>query len=221
MLLPASWSTLTQIPQPVSSQMHLIRQWEPSFSRGSTTSGAPSRIYHANSTLHSRSTARLIVSYSPFICPFRIFATLWKVVIFSLSLTTNRSPMPSEDRSFNHSPRQARQLGYISQLTSDVRHLPGSANGAADTLSRLDMAALSLPSPIDLPTLSKAQRDEDIATAVKDTSLVLQPVAITATDFTLLCDMATGVPRPYVPEKLRCQLYMPLHGLSHPGIHAT
>ena len=138
-------------------------------------------------------------------------------------IVTDHKPLTYalRSRSFNHSPHQARQLDYISQFTSDVRHLPGSANGAVDTLSRLDMAALSLPSPIDLPTLAKAQRDEDIATAVKDTSLVLQPVAIPTTDFTLLCDMATGVPRPYVPEKLQRQLYMQLHGLSHPGIRAT
>ena len=73
--------------------------------------------------------------------------------------------------------------------------LPTIQSAPTRQLSRLDMAALSLPSSIDLTTLAKAQRDEDIATAVKDTSLVLQPVAIPATDFTLLCDMATGVPR--------------------------
>ena len=83
------------------------------------------------------------------------------------------------------------------------------------------MAALSLPSPIDLPTLAKAQVDKDIATAVKNTSLVLQSVAIPATDFTFLCDMAMGVPSPYIPEKLQRQLSTQLHGLSHPGIHAT
>ena len=138
-------------------------------------------------------------------------------------IVTDHKPLTYalRSRSANHSPRQARQLDYISQFTSDVRHLPGSANGAADTLSRLDMAALSLTSPIDLPTLAKAQQDEDITTAVKDTSLVLQPVAIPTTDYTLLCDAATGTPRPYVPEKLRRQLFTQLHGLSHPGIRAT
>ena len=57
-------------------------------------------------------------------------------------------------------------------------------------------------------------------TAVKGTSLVLQPIAIPTTDVTLLCDVATGTPRPYVPKKL-CQLFTQLHGLSYPGIYAT
>ena len=138
-------------------------------------------------------------------------------------IVTDHKPLTYalRSRSSNRSPHQAQQLDYISQFTSDVHHLPGSANGVADILSRLDVAALSLPSPIDLHTLAKAQWDEEIATAVKDTSLVLQLVAIPATDFTLLCDMATGVPCPYVPEKLQHQLCTQLHGLSHPGIHAT
>ena len=84
-------------------------------------------------------------------------------------------------RSTNHSPRQARQLDYISQFTSDVLHLPGSANNAADAISCLDVADLSLALPIDLPTLAKAQRDENITTAVKGTSLVLQSVVIPTT----------------------------------------
>ena len=109
---------------------------------------------------------------------------------------------------------------YISQFTSDVCLLPGSANNAVDALSCIDVAALSMALPIDLPALAKAQRDEDITTAVMGTYLVLQPVAIPTTDFTPLCDVATGTPHPYVPEKLR-QLFTLLHGLSHPGICAT
>ena len=91
--------------------------------------------------------------------------------------------------------------------------MPGSANNAADALSHLDVAALSLALPIDLPALAKAQQDEDITTAVKGASLVLQSVAIPTTEFSLLCDMATGTPRPYVPKKLRRQLFTQLHDL--------
>ena len=49
-------------------------------------------------------------------------------------------------RSNTHSPCQARQLDYIAQFTSDIRHLSGSANAAADTLSRMDVAALACKS---------------------------------------------------------------------------
>ena len=53
-------------------------------------------------------------------------------------------------QSTNHSPHQARQLDYISQVTSDIRHLSDSANAAADTLSRIEVAALA-DSPSIIP----------------------------------------------------------------------
>ena len=77
---------------------------------------------------------------------------------------------------------------------------------------------MSLALPNDLP---KAQWDEDITTAVKGTSLVLQTVAIPTTGVTLLGDVVTRMPHPHVPEKLRRQLFTQLHGLSHPGNRAT
>ena len=41
-------------------------------------------------------------------------------------------------RSDKHTPRQARHLDFISQFTSDIRHVKGSANTPADTLSRIE-----------------------------------------------------------------------------------
>lgn len=41
-----------------------------------------------------------------------------------------------------HLPQQVWHLDYISQFTSDLRHVQGSANTAADALSRLDTNAL-------------------------------------------------------------------------------
>ena len=61
-----------------------------------------------------------------------------------------------------HSPRQAGYLDFISQFTSDVRHLPGHNNAAADTLPHMDVDALehtSLP-PWDFHTLAAAQCED-------------------------------------------------------------
>ena len=41
------------------------------------------------------------------------------------------------------SPRQIRQLSYISEFTSDVRHISGKSNVVADALSRVD--AVNVP----------------------------------------------------------------------------
>ena len=40
-------------------------------------------------------------------------------------------------------------------------------------------------------------------------------------DATILCDVSTGIPRPYVPADFRRVIFDSLHCLSHPGIRAT
>ena len=45
-------------------------------------------------------------------------------------------------RSDRYSSRQARQLDYISQFTSTIRHVQGTENVVADALSRIETNAL-------------------------------------------------------------------------------
>ena len=122
-----------------------------------------------------------------------------------------------------HSPRQARYLDFISQFTSDIRHLPGHNNAAADTLSRMDVDALehTSHSAWDFYTLAAAQREDDSATTAASTSLDLQRIPLPTTDVSLLCDMSTGTPCPYVPPNLQRPIFDHFHGLSHPGVRAT
>ena len=49
--------------------------------------------------------------------------------------------------SSRHSPRHVRHLDFISQFTTDLHHIQGSANTAADTLSRLETNASILRTP--------------------------------------------------------------------------
>lgn len=58
------------------------------------------------------------------------------------------------------SPRQARQLSYIGQFSTDIQFIKGQENSVADTLSRLD--TISIPSSIDFQTLANYQEDEDL-----------------------------------------------------------
>lgn len=51
-------------------------------------------------------------------------------------------------RTDHHSPRQICQLDFISQFTSDLRHIKGSENAAADALSRVTINAVSLSTPM-------------------------------------------------------------------------
>lgn len=42
------------------------------------------------------------------------------------------------------SPRQARQLDYIGQFTTDVRHISGTDNVTADLLSRIQLVRIQI-----------------------------------------------------------------------------
>ena len=124
-------------------------------------------------------------------------------------------------------PRQIRHLDFISQFTTDVRHVSDSDNPVADALSRIETNALhsndSVTPIIDFNTIAAAQQHDPELQQLQSssTSLKLQPVPIPASNSTLICDLSTGLPRPYVPSELRHAVFDALHSLSHPSIRAT
>jgi hypothetical protein len=71
----------------------------------------------------------------------------------SLRLLTDHMPLTLAMRrvSAPWSARQVRQLAYILEFTTDLRHVPGTKNVVADTLSR---PSASPPPPRPLPTPS-------------------------------------------------------------------
>ena len=81
----------------------------------------------------------------------------------------------------------------------------------------------SVPSIIDFNTIAAAQQHDPELQQLQSspTSLKLQPVPVPASNSTLLCDMSTGSPRPYVPSELRHTVFDAFHSLSHPSIRAT
>ncbi|BHF81697.1 hypothetical protein SprV_0802483000 [Sparganum proliferum] len=119
------------------------------------------------------------------------------------------------------SPREIHHLDYISQLTSDIRHIDGSRNEVADALSRPSIAHLQLSPGIDLAEIAAEQRrvgspcDEDVS------GLQLQELPLTTGNGTILCDVSTPSHRPFVPPFLRRKVFSFLHNLSHPGSRAT
>ena len=129
-------------------------------------------------------------------------------------------------RSDRHSPRQARQLDYISQYTSAIRHIEGCDNPVADALSRMEVNALvsGLPPVVDIPAMALAQRADPQIRALQtspSSSLKVEPIPVSDSDAVILCDTSTGANRPLVPSDWRRPVFNSLHGLSHPGIRAT
>ena len=125
-----------------------------------------------------------------------------------------------------HSPHQVRHLDFISQFTSDIRHVAGAGNPVADALSRLEANAMQLdhPSPlIDFEALAKAQPTDDGLDKLQSATftLKLERIPMPMCHDTLLWDTSTGTLRPYVPEHFLHIVFNSLHALSHPGVQAT
>ena len=127
--------------------------------------------------------------------------------------------------SAHHSPREICHLAYISEFTTDIQHVSGANNPVADALSRIDAFTnpLNLPS-IDFAKLALAQHNDADLQALRSSpscSLKWTEVTLSASECPLICDLSTGIPRPYLPEGYRCTVFKLLHNQSHPGIRAT
>ena len=124
-----------------------------------------------------------------------------------------------------YTPRQTRHLDFISQFTTDIRHVKGNDNSVADALSRAPVNALQGPDiAVDFDAMARAQATDPELRALQSSSsssLQLATVPHSSTSVTLVCDMSTGTPRPFVPSSFRRAVFHSLHSLSHPGVKAT
>ncbi|GFU66677.1 retrovirus-related Pol polyprotein from transposon 17.6 [Trichonephila clavipes] len=101
---------------------------------------------------------------------------LQPLAFFSRKLTSSEKSYSAYDRkkSDKCSPRQIRQLDFISQFTTNIVHIPGSDNIAADVLSRV--SAITFPSQIDYDCIAETQQtDQELHTLIASgTSLELK-----------------------------------------------
>lgn len=122
----------------------------------------------------------------------------------------------------NHaSPRQVRQLNYISQFSTHISHVPGKSNVVADLLSRVD--AISMPSSFTADKLShEQQQDQELQALLNSntTSLKLQAIQ-TAGQLPVYCDVTDSKVRPYIPTQLRRKVFDTIHQLAHPSGRST
>ena len=115
-------------------------------------------------------------------------------------------------------PRQARYLDYISQFTSDIRHVSGTSNTVADALSRFNVDAID-STPWSLEELVQEQMTDQELQRLK-TSANLKSTQLTPS-LKIICETSKGNSRPYVPANLRKKVFDMYHSLSHAGIKAT
>ncbi|XP_026313795.1 uncharacterized protein LOC113225643 [Hyposmocoma kahamanoa] len=117
-------------------------------------------------------------------------------------------------------PAQLNQLSFISQFTTDIKHIKGEDNTVAEAISRIN--AISLEQEYE--DLAKSQKpDEELLRLLENnsSSLQLTKVVIPGTDLSLICDLSTSKPQPYVTPEFRRAIFNKLHNLSHPESRAT
>ncbi|GFW44227.1 retrovirus-related Pol polyprotein from transposon opus [Trichonephila clavipes] len=114
------------------------------------------------------------------------------------------------------SPRQQRQLQYISEFSCNIRHVLGKDNVVADALCRIESI-----SEINFDAIAEEQtRDEELQQLLHNNSVKFKPSTLPSGK-KLWCDISTPKIRPYIPQKFRFQMFQLIHGLAHPGIKST
>nr|XP_012235686.1 PREDICTED: uncharacterized protein LOC105679927 [Linepithema humile] len=119
-------------------------------------------------------------------------------------------------------PHQLRQLDFISQFTTNIKHIVEAENVAADALFRIE--TIAMPVIVDDVQIAWEQKDdEELEHLLKscNTLLRLQKVIINEALEAVYCDVSTGDIRPYIPKSLRRQIFDNVHRLSHSSGRST
>lgn len=123
-----------------------------------------------------------------------------------------------KQKSEKSSPRQQRQLSFISQFSTDIEHLSGSENVVADALSRVESIVLS--SDVELKEIAEAQKDdEDLRRALqaKDWSIRLRGLPWGPANVVVYCDVSGDDLRLFVPLTMRKKILHVHHSPAHPS----
>ncbi|BHF66484.1 hypothetical protein SprV_0200950100 [Sparganum proliferum] len=136
---------------------------------------------------------------------------------------TDHKPLTFALRSHSdkYNPREIAHLDYISQFTTDIRHIDGTKNEVADMLSRPSLSSLQLSHGIDLCAMAAEQQRVGCPGDEPVSGLLLKDVPLTTGSGTILCDVSTTFHRPFVPASMRQAVFQTLHRLSHPRIRAS
>ena len=194
-------------------QQHVDNAWKPL--------GYFSRKMSDAQQVYSTYDRELLAMYLS-IKHFRNMVEGQKLIVY-----TDHKPLTfafSKINTYNEAPRRIRQLSFISEFTTDIRHISGKDNIVADCLSRIE--TIFCPSVLDYAELAKAQeKDEYIVNKTWITkscnNIVIKKIDIPSSNQKLYCETSTNNIRPYVPELFRRLAFESIHNLSHPGIRAT
>ena len=117
-----------------------------------------------------------------------------------------------------YSPREMRNLDYLLQFTSDIRHLKGAENIPADAMSRTINVIFFDPCT-NMTEFGKEQlKDQILQNLLQDNWTFLKLTKIHVPNSNL---DSTGKICPFVPESFQRVFFSSLHNLFHPGVNAS
>ena len=116
-------------------------------------------------------------------------------------------------------PRQQRQLNYISEYTTNLVHVSGADNHVADALSRIE--AINMPSTIDYRDLASKQVEDPEITKWKEANPEVKEVFFPSLNLLLLCQHQEPGVRTCVPKEYRRVVFDKIYGLCHLGVRST
>nr|VZI50943.1 unnamed protein product [Spirometra erinaceieuropaei] len=104
------------------------------------------------------------------------------------TIFTDHKPLTFAIRSHSdkYSPREISHLDYISQFTTDIRHIDGPKNEVADMLSRPSLSSLQLSHGIDLCAMAAEQQRVGCPVDESVSGLQLKDVPLTTGSGTIL-----------------------------------
>lgn len=119
------------------------------------------------------------------------------------------------------SPRQQRQLEFISQFSTTIKHIPGEQNIPADCLSR---AVDTVQTDINWSQFADDQRNcqetREIIHGQHD-HMQVKKIRLANGQEDVFCDFSSTPPRPIVPRQHRRVIMKQYHDLAHGGVRAT
>jgi len=131
---------------------------------------------------------------------------------------TSTKPFAPSNKGRTQADRVERTWQFISELTTDIRHLPGKDNVVADALSRAPVSAVT---SINLMKF--------IADAQQEAGMHPSPfepwpshwVVVEEQGCDIVVDKRGPLLRPVVPDAARRAVFDAVHGLAHVGVKAT
>ncbi|KAJ8722994.1 hypothetical protein PYW07_004174 [Mythimna separata] len=117
--------------------------------------------------------------------------------------------------------RRIRQLLFISEFTTDIRHVSGQDNIVADALSRLESIECT-SNVVDYDKLALEQsNDRVLKTLLNNPKYQIKKISIPNTNQSIHCEISAEHVRPYLTESFRKDVFYAIHNLSHPGARTS